>query len=351
MRARAFRPGQDAVERALGSILAADARGRDGHIVLRKGTLLGEEHHALLLGLAGSELHLVDLDDGELPQEEVARRLAHALAGPGTLVDAPQQGQSRLRAAWRGLLRVDGASIRRLNALPGVLCFTLPDAQVVLEGDEVAGVKGASLATPERVVATAEAITREAGPVLSVAAFARRSVAVVISERLEARGRALVAEAVRRKVEWYGSALVGVSEVAHAVEPVARQLRADRERGADLILVSGANALDPLDPVLVATASLGGAVLRTGVPAHPGSMVWVASLGSATVLGVATCAGFGRNTSLDLVLPRVLAGEDPARAVDELGYGGLVEGPQAAWRFPPYERGRAARVLEEATAS
>lgn len=350
MRARAFRPGQDAVERALGSILAADARGRDGHIVLRKGTLLGEEHHAVLLGLAGSELHLVDLDDGELPQEEVARRLAHALAGPGTLVDAPQQGQSRLRAAWRGLLRVDGASIRRLNALPGVLCFTLPDAQVVLEGDEVAGVKGASLATPERVVATAEAIAREAGPVLSVAAFARRSVAVVVTERLEARGRALVAEAVRRKVEWYGSALVGVSEVAHAVEPVARQLRADRERGA-LILVSGANALDPLDPVLVATASLGGAVLRTGVPAHPGSMVWVASLGSATVLGVATCAGFGRNTSLDLVLPRVLAGEDPARAVDELGYGGLVEGPRAAWRFPPYERGRAARALEEATAS
>lgn len=338
MRARALRLGEAPLEAALGSVLSADARGGDGRVALRKGTLLGETHRAALLTLAGAELHLVDLDEGELRQEEVAWRLARAIAGPGTAAHRPQQGQSRLRATRRGLLRVESASLRALNALSGLGCFTLTDGQVVLEGDEVAGVKATTLATPEGVVQQAEAIARNVGGILAVSPFARRHVAVLVTDRLEVKGRALVVDAIRRKIDWYGCALVDVSDVAYAADAVARQLRADRDEGADLLLVSGANALDPLDPVLVAIASLGGTLLRAGVPAHPGSMVWVATLEDAPVLGIATCAGFGKNTSLDLLLAQVLAGQEPARAADALGYGGLVEGPAAAGRFPPYER-------------
>lgn len=348
MRARAFRLGETPVERALGSILAADARGRDGRVALRKGTLLGEAHRAALAALADTELHLVDLDEGELRQEEVAWRLARAVAGPGTEAQEPRQGQSRVRATRRGLLRVRSAAVRALNALPGLLCFTVPHGQVVLERDEVAGTKATTLATPERVVAEAEAIVRDAGGLVAVAPFARRRVAVLVTDRLQAKGRALVVDAVRRKLRWYGCELVGLSEVADASDAVARQLRADLEAGADLLLVSGANSLDPLDPVFVAIESLGGAVLRTGVPAHPGSMVWVATLAGAPALGIATCSGFGKNTSLDLLLARVLAGEDPGSAADELGHGGLAEGPAAATRFPPYERSSAVEMLQPA---
>lgn len=338
MRARAFRVGESPIERALGSLLAADARGGDGRVALRKGIVLGEAHRTALAELSGHELHLVDLEEGELRQEEVAARLARAIAGAGTQVQEPEQGQSRVRAARRGLVRVRSAAVRALNGLPGLLCFTVPDGQVVLEGDEVAGSKATRLATPEPVVAEAEAIARDAGDVVAVAPFARRRVAVLVTDRLEAKGRGLVVAAVRHKLAWYGCELVGLSETLHAADAVARQLRADLAAGADLLLVSGANALDPLDPVFVAIASLGGAVLRTGVPAHPGSMVWVARLGDAPVLGIATCSGFGKNTALDLLLARVLAGEDPGGAADELGHGGLAEGPAAAPRFPPYER-------------
>jgi hypothetical protein len=65
-------------------------------------------------------------------------------------------------------------------------------------------------------------------------------------------------------------------------------------------------------------------------------MLWLGRLDKAVVLGVASCAGFGRDTALDLVLPFVFAyGE--ARELDfrRLGYGGLVEAG-AGRRFPPY---------------
>lgn len=327
------------IAEATGAIVAADTRTADGRVVLRKGALLGEEHLPALRALVGREIHLVDLGPGELVQDAVAERLAAALSGPGVLAEPCEQGQARLRAVHQGLLRVDRASVRAVNALPPLLCFTQPDGQVVLPGDEVAGVKSSALATPAEVVERAERVLRAAGPVVTVAPFRARRACVVATERLAARGREMVIAAVERKVRWYGGTLLGVAEVAHEVSAVAAALRAAVRDGADLVFVSGANPLDPLDPALVALAAEGGEVRARGVPAHPGSMVWVAELRAGVpVLGVATCAGFGKNTSLDLVLPRILAGADPTEAAAELGYGGLAEAPSAAGRFPPYDR-------------
>jgi len=339
VRARAVVVTEATVADALGGVLAADARTGDGRVALRKGTLLRDAQRTTLGDLTGVELHLIDLEPGELGQDDAARRLAHALAGPGTGAEAPEQGQARVRATRRGLLRVRVEVIGALNGMAPLLCFTQPDGSVVLEGDDVAGAKAASLGTPGRVLAEAEALIGSAGPPLEVAPFVARRAFVVATERLERRGREMVVAAVRRKIGWYGSALLEVAEVPHQRAAVAAALRQAVEAGADLLLVSGANALDPLDPALAALADLGGEVLRTGVPAHPGSMVWCGRLGAMPVLGIATCAGFGKNTALDLILPRVLAGADLASAIAAIGHGGLAEGPAAAARFPPYDRG------------
>ena len=280
----------------------------------------------------------MDLDPGDVGQDEVARRLARAIAGSGTTADAPQQGQARLRATSRGLLSVDGDAVRALNRLGPVLCFTRRDGQVVLAGDEVAGVKGAGLATAGSAVAAAEAIAVGAGSVVRVLPFPPRGVRVLITERLAARARGLVAEAVRRKLAFYGSRVLDIAEAPYARAPVAAWLRTAAASGAELLLVSGANSLDPLDPVLLAIADAGGELARTGVPAHPGSMVWAGTIGPIPLLGIATCSGFGKSTSLDLLLARVLAGEDPGAAVAALGHGGLLDGPGAEFSFPPYAR-------------
>lgn len=338
MGSRAISIRTETAERLYGSIVAADTRDGAGHIVLRKGIRLGPAHGQALAALAGVEIHLVDLGPGELEQDEVARRLAGALAGAGTRADGPEQGQTRLRATGRGVLRVRAETVRAVNALPPLLCFTLPDGQVVVEGDEVAGVKSASLATPAATLAGVEELVRTSGPAVAVSAFVPRRVFVLVTERLEPKARGLVREAIGRKIGWYGSTVGEVAEVAHERTAALAALRAGLAAGAELVLVSGANPLDALDPALAALGDAGGRVLRAGVPAHPGSMVWAGQLGAVPVVGVATCAGFGKSTALDLILARVLAGDDLVRAVEEIGHGGLLEGPGSASRFPPYER-------------
>lgn len=330
------------LEQTLGAIVAADIRTPAGDVTWHKGKVLGPADTAAFAALRSIEVHLVDLDPGEVGQDEVARRLASAIGGPGTVADAPRLGQSRLRAAYRGLLSVNGDAVRELNRAGSILCFTQRDGQVVLAGDEIAGVKGASLATAGSDVVRAEAIA--AGSVVRVLPFSPREVRVLITERLPAKARGLVADAVRRKLAFYGSDVLEVAEAPYARAPVAAWLRAAVASGAELLLLSGANSLDPLDPVLLAVEDTGGTLARTGVPAHPGSMVWAGAIGPIPLLGIATCAGFEKSTSLDLLLARVLAGQDPGSAVAALGHGGLLDGPGAEFSFPPY--GRAVSALE-----
>ena len=350
MQARRLRLGHEPLDGAMGSVLAADVRGPDGRAVLRKGTRLAEQHRAALSTMKGVSLHLIDLAADELEQDEVASRLVGAIAGPGTQPGTASQGQARLRATWRGLLRIDADALARINARPPLLVFTRPSGQIVVEDDEVAGAKSAALATSEAAVHDVEALGRS-GPIVRVEAFARRRIAVVMTDRLQAGGRALMAEAVRRKIEWFGSELVSITEIAHEPDAVERELRARTAEGVELMLFSGANPLDPLDAAFEAIAAVGGRTDRSGVPAHPGSMVWIGEVAGVPVLGIAACAGFGKNTALDLLLARVLAGEEPARAADELGHGGLVEGPSAVMWFPPYDRGGVSAARDASVAA
>ena len=101
---------------------------------------------------------------------------------------------------------------------------------------------------------------------------------------------------------------------------------------------AGGRSTDPSDPFFVAIAALGGRVVRHGVPAHPGSMLWLARIGRTAILGLPTCGAYSKATAADLLLPRLLTGEPPTRrTVSHLGHGGVLT-REMRFRFPPYAR-------------
>jgi molybdopterin biosynthesis enzyme len=111
------------------------------------------------------------------------------------------------------------------------------------------------------------------------------------------------------------------------------------EDGHPVVLVTGVSAGDPLSPFHDALAALGGAMIRRGLPAHPGSMIWLARLRGSTLLGLPACGMFSMATAADLVLPRLLTGEQlDAATLAELAHGGLL-GREMRFRFPAYARG------------
>ncbi|HEY4867036.1 MAG TPA: hypothetical protein VIK45_16135 [Candidatus Dormibacteraeota bacterium] len=302
---------------------------------LRKGTVLSQEHLEPLRAVP--EIHVVELDEGDVHEDEAARRLGRAIAGPGTRLEGPVQSQVRLVAEGRGLVRVEREAVEALNQLPAVGVFTLVDGQAVNAGEEVAGAKVTPVAIAGSVLEEAERIAAQTAPVLRLDAFRPLRTLVVVTERLKPKARTLFAQAVTRKLGWYGAELIGVREVPRSGDAVREAYEGARREGAEVVLFAGASSIDPLDAAYSELEAAGGELLRQGAPAHPGSMLWLGRLDEAVVLGVASCAGFGKSTALDLVLPFVFAyGQAAELDFRRLGYGGLVESG-AGRRFPPYQ--------------
>ena len=218
------------------------------------------------------------------------------------------------------------------NHVPWVSVFTVVDGQAVEKGDEVAGAKVIPVAVPAGVLEELDRVAARSA-IVQVLPFKPLRTAIVVTERLKPKARELFGSAVRRKLGWYGAQLLWTREVARAGAPVRDAYQAAREAGAELVVFAGASSIDPLDAAYEELQAAGGKVLRVGAPSHPGSMLWLGRLAEAPVLGIASCAGFGKNTSLDLVLPFVFSGSPIDLAA--LGHGGLIESG-AGRRFPPY---------------
>jgi len=301
---------------------------------LRKGSILqAKDLHRVN---ESGEIHVIELEHGDVHEDAAAARLAAALSGPGLEATRPVQSQSRLIARGRGLVRVRGNVIDAINRLGYISVFTLMDGQAVAEGEEVAGCKVTPVAVPGSLIEQAERLCRESGPAVELLPFRPLKTFVVATERLKPKARDLFRAAVTAKLGWYGATVLAVREVARTDGAVAAAYQEAIDSGAELVLFAGASAIDPLDPAYAELTHAGGDLLQLGAPMHPGSMLWLGRLGEAAVVGVASCAGFGRNSSLDLLLPFVFAyGRADAGDLLRLGHGGLIEAG-AGRRFPPY---------------
>jgi hypothetical protein len=321
-----------------GRIAGHDVRGADGKIALRKGEVIDARSAATALGAPWDELHLLELEPGDLHEEPAGERLSRAAAGEGVEVRGYQGGQWTLAAARRGLLRVREAELARVNALEGISVFTVYDLRPVEAGETVAKAKVTPLAIGAAVIEEAESLSARARGLVGVTAFAPRVVGVVARENLEPAQRARFEGSLREKLDWFGSRLLPVRYTGGNADTVAREIEAVRADGAELVIVAGASTLDPLDPVFLGIERAGGRMERIGVPAHPGSLLFLAWAGAQAILGMPTCGMFSQATTFDLVLPRLLARERLGNAeLAALGHGGLMS-RESAFRFPPYRK-------------
>ncbi len=301
-------------------------------------------------GVLAAPLRLGWLDPGELHEDDAALRLARAVAGSGVTIAVPRQSRVDLCASTDGVLRVEVGALGRINRIDPLEVFTLFHGQAVRAGQLVAAAKVAPHIVSGDAVVQAEAVAAEtAGPVISVAPYLALEVSAIAAEALSPGGLGKFDQAARAKVEGLGGRFLGTRQGLgvpedHPTEAAASQRLGEilhalaLEQRVAIILVGGVSAGDPLSPFYAALERLGGRVLRRGVPAHPGSMIWLAALGATTILGLPQCGMFSKATAADLVLPRLLTGERvTALTLADLGHGGLL-GPEMRFRFPDYAR-------------
>jgi len=257
----------------------------------------------------------------------------------GVSLRGPIESRIDVLAAHDGVLRVDVTGVVRIDRIDPISVFTAYDGQVVSAGALVASVKVGPHLVPEAVLARAEAVLRgRPRPLVDVRPFQKRRVAALVRESLGEAARARFEQSVRTRVEHLGSKLIEISYVPDDASEVTARLQrlTSGTPAVDILLTAGAGSTDPHDPVFVALAELGGRVVSHGVPAHPGSMLWLGRLHRTTILGLPTCGAYSKATAVDLLLPWLLSGDPPTRAtVARLGHGGLLT-RDMRFRMPTY---------------
>ena len=327
-----------------GAVLAQNVLDGDGHVALHKGRVLDAEDRHRLEALPWNELHVIAVEPGDVHEQEAGRRLAALLAGEGVAVDAPSSGAYPLVARHRGVVELDAFRLARLNEIEDLAVYTRPAGYVAREGERIGGVKIIPFVTRVDRLEAAERVA--ASGTFRVRRFVPMRVAVFVEDTVEERVFSRARRALEEKLAFFGSEPAVVQRVRLSADALAQALRKAFDESAQLVLVAGGNPMDPLDPALLALERVGARMEKHGIPAQPGTLLWLAYAGAVPIVGAPSCGLFTKATALDLLLPPLLTGERLSRAaVAELGGGGLIT-PEVAWRLAPYRSGCARGLLD-----
>lgn len=339
MRYRAVVRGDGWQNALAGSVLVHDVRDASGSVRVQKGRVLEEADVALLADLRWQALHVASLEPDDVHEDEAGAALACAAAGTGVRVVSRSAGHWPLVAEHRGIVDVAVDQLADVNAREGLAVYTLYHGHVVDEGEIVARAKITPFAVPRSVLEDATAAARGTGGLVRVRGFRRARLGAVVLESIRDGNPAAIGRftaSLGEKARWLGAELTAPRIVEPDREAVGPALRDVLAAGCDVLVVAGTRAMDELDPAFLALADIGATRVRLGVPAHPGSLFWLAQVAHVPVLGLPSCGLFSEATVFDLVLPRILAGQAiGARELASLGHGGFLT-RDMAFRFPPY---------------
>ncbi len=321
------------IEQAEGKILGHNVTGPDGRRVFRKGRPLTAEDVERLRAMGQESVYVAELEPGDVDEDRAAGRIALSAMGPGLRLSGPSTGRANLYSTGLGLLRVDIPRLQALNLCDGVTLATLPSNMVLREGKMAATLKILPYALPETVVQRAEAIASEGGPLLCLDELPPRRVGLILSGSPAARERTVrtFQAALGQRVEALGSEIAVTDyiplENEQDEQQLAQTLAHYHMAGIDLVILAGETAIqDRHDIAPRAVERAGGEVTCYGAPVDPGNLLMLGYLDEVPVLGAPGCARSPKDNIVDLVLPRLLAGDHLTQMdVISWAHGGLLE--------------------------
>lgn len=316
------------VREATGGILGHSVSA--GSERFKKGRVLSPADIDTLAQAGHREIYIARLDETDMPEDEAARRVATAIAGPQARVAAAFTGRANLYADAAGLVRVDRTRLDALNELHEALTVAcLADYEMVEAGQMLATVKIIPFAAPRAVIEQAEAILRGQPPLVQVAPFTPRRVGLVLTRVADTKDSVLekTEAAVAQRLALLGSRIGETRIVPHAEATVAAAIADLKTAGCAPILVFGASAtVDRHDVVPAGLTRAGGEVLHFGMPVDPGNLLMLGRHETVPVVGVPGCARSPKLNGFDWVLQRLCAGLEIGRHdIMRMGGGGLLK--------------------------
>lgn len=316
-------------EAAIGYILRHNIADAHGHKALPKGRRLTSDDIATLHQLGVVAVHVAVFEPGDIHEDEAARRVAVALCGANIATTAPAASRVNAIAATQGIAAIDIDGLLQANSIDGITIATRPNHSRIDARQRVATIKIIPFALPEAALAQIEALGAARGPVIALRPLQPHLVGIVLVGSEAARTRIThgVHPAIEGRIVALGSTVLETRYVAPDEASIATALQATLALGAQLVIIAGETSIMDRDDVTPrAIRMAGGSVEHYGAPVEPGNLLLMAySAEGVALLGAPGCVRSRDVNIVDLVLPRLLAGEQITKAdIIALGHGGLL---------------------------
>lgn len=316
------------IERAVGGVLIHNIADAEGHKALNKGHRLAPEDIEKLRALGKTSVFVGMFEEGDVTENDAATRIAEAVTGENISRSAVSGGRVNLMATVPGVLNVDDEALARINSLDGITLATIAANQVVEPKKIVATVKTISLAISESVLQEVERITGKVKNLVGVRELRNARVAMILTGSAEARGRIekTFTPAVQGRVEKLGGKLVVNEYVEHQERAIAEAIARAASQNVDcVILVGETSIMDASDVTPRGIMQAGGVIELYGAPVEPGNLLLLAYAGDLPIIGAPGCVKSRDTNVVDLILPRLLAGERVGKKdIVALANGGLL---------------------------
>ena len=291
----------------------------------KKGHVVTEEDIAILLEIGKENIFVLNLEKGCIHEDEAAERIAKAAVGPGITLSEVCEGRINF-IATAGLLDINIEALNRINSIEEVVLATMHDGQQVTESRPVAGTRVVPLVIDEAKIQRVEEICAEYPYVVGVRPFKHHNVGLVTtgSEVFHGRITDKFGPVIRNKFSRLGSTVMDQRLTSDDPAMTRDAILAFIAEGADIVVVTGGMSVDPDDQTPTAIRATGAEVITYGSPTFPGVMFMISMLDGVPILGLPGCVMYYRASIFDLVIPRLLAGEEVTREdIVVMGHGGF----------------------------
>ncbi|WP_432408728.1 molybdopterin-binding protein [Wukongibacter sp. M2B1] len=327
---------EDAVGMVLGHDLTRIVPGEFKGAAFKKGHILKKEDIEELKNMGKYNIHVFELNDDMIHEDEAAMRIAMAATGDGLYLNGPSEGKINIKAKFNGILKINLETLSQINDIEMIMFATLHNNSVIEKDQTVAGTRIIPLVTEVEKIKEVEKICKNLGKVLSIKEIAPRRVGIVVtgSEVFEGRIKDKFGPVLKKKIIEQGSTLVGIKFSPDNQEKIEESIMSLVEDGAEIILTAGGMSVDADDVTPNAIENISDKVITYGSPVLPGAMFMLTYRKNTPILGIPACGMYFRTTVLDLVLPRILAGEILTKKdITSLAHGGLCLGCEVC-RYP-----------------
>lgn len=323
------------IEEAIGHIALHNQIGPDGKKIVSKGRQLTEQDIAALKADGRTEIYIAVLADDDWSENKAAHHVSQAITpheiqnGTQVTLTRASTGRVNFMANVAGLAKINQQGLLDFNGIDGITLATVRNNTVVTPKKVVATLKIIPYALPNSSLEAAVTIARRFEPLLSIKPFIVGQAILITTGSQPAKAKVMksFSDGLEPRLAAYGSKLHVGPYVPTRERDLSTALTEALNGGAEMIILAGETSIMDSDDIIPrAIKAIGGQIIQYGVGVEPGNLLMLAYHETIPIVGAPGCARSKGHNVVDMILPRLAAGERITRQdLISLGHGGYLK--------------------------